>query len=50
MLYQSRLKPEDLKDNTVITTRYVKFQNVQNITVTNTRERELLYQGGLNLI
>lgn len=28
-----RLKPEDLKDNSVTKLRYVKFQNVQNITV-----------------
>lgn len=28
-----RLNPEDLKDNQLIKLRYVKFQNVQNITV-----------------
>ena len=28
-----RLKPEDLKDNTLIKLRFVKFQNVQSITV-----------------
>lgn len=27
------LKPEDLKDNTLIKLKYVKFQNVQNITL-----------------
>jgi hypothetical protein len=27
------LKPEDLTNNTVIKLRYVKFQNVQNLTV-----------------
>lgn len=32
-----RLKPEDLKDNQQIKLKFVKFQNVQNITVcTNT--------------
>lgn len=28
-----RLKPEDLKNDQLIKLRYVKFQNVQNITV-----------------
>ena len=28
-----RLKPEDLKDNTLSKLRFVKFQNVQSITV-----------------
>lgn len=30
-----RLKPEDLKDNTLIKLKYVKLQNVQNITVSS---------------
>lgn len=32
-IQEIELKPEDLKDNTLLKLRYVKFQNVQNITV-----------------
>ncbi len=32
-LQEFELKPEELKDDTLINLRFVKFQNVQNITV-----------------